>query len=124
MRISFLSIAAALALSTGAVSAQTATTIDTNVMCASGCTVMIDLTPEARHGETVILVPGQFTNDAEADPLQFAYSIVVNGTGADTFVLTSEPGDPRFATIEDVQAYMAGQDALMDRARRLVNQGS
>jgi hypothetical protein len=121
MRTLIPSITAVLALAASNASAQSANTwtFDLTVMCNHGCTIMIDLPAEARHPETAILGAGEFTSIAENNPLQYAYSIVSNGSGADTFVLTSEPGNPQFITINHVQAYMAGQDALMNYARRL-----
>jgi|GEM_PF-5082692 len=99
-------------------------TIELDAFCSDGCTIAISFTDDARHVDSAILGAGEFRNDAENNPLAYMTGLAKTDTGVTAFVLTSEPGSPRFHTIEQVQAYMAGQDDLMQRALRLERQNS
>lgn len=126
MRKLFIATSIITALSAGSVMAQEAesVTIDLDTFCSNGCMVAISFTDEARINDDFIMGAGEFAAAAEDNPLAYMTALAKTDTGMTEFVLSSEPGGPRFRSLEQVQAYMAGQDALMQRALRLERQNS
>lgn len=99
-------------------------TINLDAFCSSGCVVMIGFDNTARLSEMAVFGAGEFTSDAKDNPLDFMTGLTMTDTGMTEFVLVSEPGQPRFHSVEQVQAYMRGQDALMRHAVRLQQHNS
>lgn len=92
--------------------AQDVPTLDLTKACESGCVIQIKFDDSARIGDGGKF-SGMFKIGTGNKVMSYFVGMTVNDTGMILYELESEPGKPLFRTMEDIQTYIKGVDALI-----------